>query len=365
MPAQTLEVSFPETSYQLLELQEKGMSTHYRSKFLRIMSGVLLLASLGGSQAYASCSVANSEAPAIKNLGEILHTYTFTKARYATGGVGLRNRRAGVIEMSGLPAGLFASRALLYWAVITMGPPATNAGKLKVQRLSPDPPASNVQQFVGTAIATGAVPCEWAAFGDRITVYRADVTTGATGVAQGNGMYKVYFTPNAAGSTGGDDPWSVTVAPLWEGASLVFIADGPDTVSIYDGIAGATFNSNAGLAYQLVLPGATNGPTVLFDEIGADGQHGNASRVAVPTMGNERTQVNTAATTFIAAGPGSSYYDSDWNGNAALPATELWDDSGHQVPVGANTTALFVQIDNGFTGAGDCLTPVVNVVQQP
>jgi len=31
------------------------------------------------------------------------------------------------------------------------------------------------------------------------------------------------------------------------------------------------------------------------------------------------------------AGPGSAYWDSDWNGSSGLPVPELWDDTGPDI----------------------------------
>src|SRR5262249_55089090 len=154
-------------------------------------------------------------------------TQTFLNAQYATGGVGLRNRASGGIEISGLTGAYTAN--FIYWAVITQGPPPVNVGRIKVQRLLPPSPGSAVATVTGAPIGvrTNNVPCEWAAVGDRITVYRGSMP--AT-VATGNGTYKVFPIVGAPGNTGGEDPWVVANAPLFEGASIVMIGTGLDNV---------------------------------------------------------------------------------------------------------------------------------------
>lgn len=329
------------------------------SKTLTLIPTFLLLLAAGTTGAQAQ-----------RNLGRYNHTFSYPNSTYTTGGVGLRNRRSGGIEISGLPAGAGIRAAYIYWAVITQGAPPANVGQLKVQRLAPLNPQSAVLNVRGALVTqvgiTGNVPCEWAAYGDRITVYRGDILA----VATGNGLYKVWPISNAAsGNYMGEDPWLPGAAnsPLWEGASIVMVAEvtAATTVSIYDGIAGNTFNSNPGVTYQLQLPAMTSAP-VLFDEIGADGQTGMASRNSILGMSNERTFVNTGINFQVAGppAPGQQCNDSDWNGNTATPVTELWDDAGHTVNVSPNTQFLNILIDNNNTPPGDCLTLVANVVQQ-
>ncbi len=166
--------------------------------------------------------------------------------------------------------------------------------------------------------------------------------------------------PGASGSTGGEDPWTLVVYPLFEGASLVIVGTGTATTSIYDkGLAGKTFLAGNGLAYTLALPVASKGVSALFDNIGADGQTGS-SRTSISTLANEVTTLNGVKI----AGPGSAANDSDWNGSSGLPLPQLWDDTGHNIiaEAGAGTTALNFTIRNSGSGYYDCLTPVANVV---
>ena len=59
------------------------------------------------------------------------------KSSYATGGVGLRNRGAGNISVSGLVGA--PKLTFIYWAVISVGAPPAPATSINVQRLYPIP----------------------------------------------------------------------------------------------------------------------------------------------------------------------------------------------------------------------------------
>jgi len=278
-------------------------------------------------------------------------------AQFGSGGVGLRNRGAGSIAVSGvLPPVQFA---YIYWAVITSGPASAANQKIKLQRLSPTP-ASTVVTITGTNVGTGPSPC-WGTSSDTITVFRGTVPIT---VATGNGVYQVTLLAGASGSTAGGDPWVGTpIFPLMEGASLVIIGTGTGTqrVVIYDqGLSGMTFQGNTGFSYSLLLPIAASGKLTLFESIGADGQQG-VSRLAVKTAANETTVINGVHI----AGPGSNFNDGDWNGSSARPLPQLWDDVGHDITTAtkAGTTSLAVSIGNGGKIPYDCMTPVANVVQ--
>lgn len=322
---------------------------------------IVLIAGAGRASAAdpdttAACLAASSGAPVSPqiNIGPIAPFRIYGSAQYETAGVALRNRRTGAIEMSGVIAPV--QEAWIYWAVITAGAPPATATRIQIQRLSPPAPASANTTLNGVAVGVGPQPCEWA--GTQITVYRALIPAV---VATGNGTYKLTLLNGAGGLTGGENPWAAPqVFPMWEGASIVMIGTGTQQVALYDaGLAGNTFNADAGLAYQLVLPGggAAANTEVYFDEIGADGQHG-LGRVANAAVSAETTTVEGIAV----AGPGSPYNDSDWNGSAGLVLPELWDDAGHRVIIPNNTNVLRVGITNGAFGLGDCLTPVANVV---
>ena len=313
-------------------------------------------------QAYGT--TAHPDAPdlqaAAAALAPIKPIVVIAKSSYATGGVGLRNRGAGNISVSGLVGA--PKLTFIYWAVISIGAPPAPATSINVQRLFPLP-VSPVVNLPGVVVGVGPSPC-WNPAGAAavISVYRAVVPMPA--VATGNGSYQVTLNPGAGGLINGADPWTAPpVFPLWEGASLVMVGNGVGTVSVYDaGLAGNTFAPNPPFNYTLVLPVAAPGVRTLFDNIGADGQHVlGVSRKASQHQSDETTTVNG----FLTAGPGSKYTDSDWNGSSALPVPELWDDTGHDItPATPAGTAALNFVINSALGPADCLTPVANVVEE-
>jgi hypothetical protein len=289
------------------------------------------------------------------NLGNIRPFRVFKNASYGTGGVALRNRGAGGISISGVIAPVQA--AYVYWAVIQ---PNKAASVITMKRLFPG--VAGPANLPGVVVGTGPVPCPWP--GGQITVFRALIPAG---IAIGNGLYEVSLLAGAGGAVNSSDPWTPPILlPLWEGASVVMVGQPslvahPGLVSIYDrGLAGGTFVSGVGLAYNLILPIATPGNRTLIDNIGADGKHVfGASRLAAPAFTSETTTIG--APPF--AGPGSAYWDSDWNGSSGLPVPELWDDTGHDITaLGAAVPNLPVTVSQ--PGGGDCLTPVVNVIEE-
>ena len=288
-------------------------------------------------------------------LGQIRASFRYPNSAYATGGVSLRNRGAGNISVSGLPGPTTA--AFLYWAVITptAAVPAA-ASNIQIQRLFPGASAAVV--IPGVPVGAGPGPC-WLA-GSTVTVFRAMVPLA---VATGNGSYQLTILPGGTGLANGANPWAAPfVTPAWEGASLVLIGPGTGLVSIYDTpLAGRTFV--APLNYSLILPVPTAaGRTLLFDNIGADGQHGFGRNDFNVGIADETTTIGI----LPIAGPGSDYNDSDWNGSSGLPLPELWDDTGHDITAAAppGTNLLNVRITQGGGGVLDCLVPVANVLQQ-
>ncbi len=286
--------------------------------------------------------------------GLLPSTSVFSAAQFASGGVGLRNRGIGAISISGAIRPI--KGAFIYWAVITQGTAPAATRKIKVQRLSPTP-ASAIVTVTGTVLGTGAQPC-WT--GNTITVFKGSVPTA---VASGNGLYQVTLLAGASGSTAGGDPWVTTTLPLMEGASIVIVGTGPTgaKVAFYDsGLAGKTFFGRPGVSYSLTLPIKATGTRTLFENIGADGQHG-LSRTSILGIANELTVING----IRVAGPGSTYNDSDWNGNAATPLPQLWDDTGHDITATTpnQTSVLNVSISNQSQSRFDCMTPVANIVQ--
>ncbi|HEX9903621.1 MAG TPA: hypothetical protein VGA77_01530 [Propylenella sp.] len=285
------------------------------------------------------------------DLGAIDPSKVFENAAFATGGVGLRNRRIGGVEISGVSGGV--KRAFAYWAVITDGPPGPAVRSVQLRRLFPGPPTP-FETISGVAIGTGDSPC-WS--GDRITVYRGAVPKS---VASGNGQYLVKLNNGANGNTDGRDPWASDgslALPLFEGLSLVIISRGNATVAVYDGdFAGAMFFDE--LVYRLKLPvGLAGASQVLFHNIGADGQKGNSLTVFAATA----AEVTTLAGQAI-AGPGSPANDSDWNGAIAGPLPQLWDDTGHDVTAEALQSPTNKTLSLSVQAPDDCLVPVANVV---
>ena len=271
---------------------------------------------------------------------------------YATGGVGLRNQNERSIIISGLPAGSTSVAAFLYWVWLPSGSPPPPLAGMIICRTFPLGPTAGCATLSGTLIAIGGDPC-WGSVGAYI--YRATVPLS---VATGNGNYFVRILPGTGALTDGEDPWDGNVVyPLAEGASLVVVGTGSHTVALYDGIAGLT-SIGTPVSYTLLLPVATSGGTVLWDNFGSDGQVG-VSRTA--TLAAQET---TMIGGFPIAGPGIGAIDSDsdWNGSAGFPLPQLWDDTGHDITAAApqGTTSL----DVAFTSPGDCWNVVGNVVSE-
>ncbi len=274
-------------------------------------------------------------------------------AMVASGGVALRNRPGGGIDIAGLTGP--AVEAWLYWAVITDGPPPESAALIRLERTLPTP--LGPRTLTGTVTGAGATPC-WG--GDRITVYRARVPVW---LAIGNGSYLVILPAGVPGATDGHDPWAGSPLPAYEGASLILIqAGGASTVALYDsGFAGITFIADPGLAVDLVLPAAIAGSALplVMHLVGADGQDGFGGLSNLPTLSGEMTAVNGV----LVGGPGSPRNDSDWNGSAGQPQTKLWDNRAADVTHGKVPGGRRLALAFGQPGGTDCLTPVAVAVQ--
>jgi hypothetical protein len=307
-----------------------------------------------GQPAWGTTDASNAANIRFTNSAGTLEAAAVTAgSQFGSGGVGLRNRGAGSIAISGVVTPVRA--AYIYWAVITKGAVTAANESIMLQRLSPTVGA--VTTIAGTNVGSGASPC-WPQ-GTTITVFRGTVPTT---VATGNGVYQVTLLKGASGSTTGGDPWVGTQkVPLMEGASLVIIGTGTARVVIYDvGLSGQTFAGNTGISYTLTLPIAATGKLTLFESIGADGQQGK-SRLAIASAADETTVINGVTI----AGPSSNFNDSDWNGSSARPLPQLWDDIGHDITAATpkGTTTLDVSISNGGETPPDCMTPVANIVQ--
>jgi hypothetical protein len=323
-----------------------------RSFARRALSTSLVVAS---AAALAGSAVAGSlgtpTAPGIKvtphvtSIPAVGASAVYTAASYGTGGVGMRNRQAGMILVSGVTGK--AKAAWLYWSFLlkpgTTAPPTL---VMKLTRISPGG-TPNTTNLTGILLTTASDPC-WASAGEAI--YRAAVPVN---IAKANGTYQIGFSSVESGSNKGGDPWAGTVYPLGEGASLIIVGTGSQTVAVYDAFA-QTFSGT--LNYTLNLPVAATGGVFNYDSIGADGQTGT-SRSDSSFTDTEKTTINGVQI----AGPGSSInMDSDWNGGAARPIPQLWDNTGHNIVSAApsGTTALNVSI----ASSGDCITPIANVV---
>jgi len=312
-----------------------------------------------GEPSEAAGTAAYGEAPELRAAAAAFAVppMVFPASTYATGGVGLRNRGAGNINVSGLVGA--AKLTFVYWAVISVGAPPVPAQSIQVERLFPVLPAAGPVVVPGVIVGVGPTPC-WGPANAAITIFRGVVPPA---VATGNGSYQLTLLPGAQVIVNGLGPWKAFALPTWEGASLVMIGNGATTVAVYDnGLAGKTFQPFPGaFNYTLVLPKPT-GPTTYWDNIAADGQHVvGAAKLAVTAQSDETTVINF----FPISGPGSDYVDSDWNGSSALPVAQLWDDTGHDISLAApaGTVALNVTV-NSVLAPADCLTPVVNVVQE-
>jgi hypothetical protein len=280
-------------------------------------------------------------------LDQINPFKTYTNASYGTGGVGLRNRGAGVIEVSGVTGRV--QDAYLYWAILFNTPqPDKWLYHVQLTRVIPWGTILPIN-LEGTLIGIGADPC-WGSTG--IAVFRARVPKS---IAIGNGAYGVEV---ASGRVDGSDPWLTSlVFPLAEGASLVIIGTGTYTVGIYDtGFTASTFQTT--YTYTLNLPGTVT-TDALWDNIGADGQTGGGSPGGARDDNAETSLETTTINTVLISGAGGVDNDSDWNGSSGFPVPELWDDKGHDIfsAVSSSTTAEIT-----FSANDDCLTTVANVL---
>jgi len=283
---------------------------------------------------------------ATTDIGRINPSFTFTNASFGTGAVGLRNRGEGGIAISGVTAPI--KRAFAYWAVVTDGPPTVAASNIYMKRGVANGPFTNI---AGVPIGTGASPC-WR--GDRTTVFRATLPLS---LANGNGLYLILLRPGANGSTKGENPWVASVPPLFEGVSIVLIGTGTSTVSVYDSrLAGKMFFNN--FAYQLTAPvSVTNATEILFHDIGADGQGGVGVEDIAATAG-EITALNGRRI----AGPGSPAGAGNWNGNAATPLPQLWDNNTHDVTGPAHAGSSPTVMPFVITAPDDCVVTVANIL---
>lgn len=290
----------------------------------------------------------------------------YQNAGFASAGVALRNRGAGTIALSGVNGDIQA--AWLYWAVITKGTPKKANTSVKLSSFFPAPGGATIT-VDGSVIGSGPSPC-W--LGDTTTVYRGAVDTSILSAGHGNGLFQITLNKGASGVTDNSDPFAVlkngkpnSPLPEMEGASLVVVGSGSGTVAIYDeGFAGQMFIASSGFGYSLTLPlNPKRASTVLFAEIGADGQLFSGDLNPDPGIANKLTTINGVPV----AGTGASDPLPDWDGLVGVPLPQLWDDSEHDVTTAAagGSAAMAVQISGGAAASGgsDCLVTVANVVE--
>lgn len=285
----------------------------------------------------------HSLAKAKFNLGKVDAAFTFSNAAFGTGGVGLRNRREGGIGISGVSGSV--KKALLYWAVITQGPPNSTASRLLVKYGGGN---GKFVQVNGKAVGSGASPC-WT--GDQTTVYRGTLPSS---LAKGNGLYIIRVDGQSGANFSGVSPWDSSEPPMFEGASLIFVGAGESTVAIYDkGLSGQMFYDS--LSYKIVSPtGLSQADQILFHTIGADGQSG---------VGVEQVAETSAEVTLLnnrrVAGPESGN-EGDWNGGAATPLPQLWDNRTYNITAAAKAGSGNLAFE--VRAPDDCLVTVANIL---
>jgi hypothetical protein len=287
-----------------------------------------------------------------RNIGVIPPRAVYSQAGYATGGAALRNVASGGLTLSGTFA-LPVKQAFLYWAYLLK--PGAIAPVSDLIGFCAWNAAACINNVKGALIATGADTC-WGS--DGLAVFRADVTP-LVAAAGGLGSYRVNVNPTLGFSTSGQDPWAGPIVfPAMEGASLVAIGGGAQTVAVFDtttsggpSLTGQTFYSQLG--YALPLPNSVAVTPVLWDNIGADGQIG-ASRT--PLVANETVTINGVQI----SGSGSVVEDSDWDGGSGWPLPQLWDDTGHDITRAAPPATPALKVLH--QSAGDCLSTIANVV---
>jgi hypothetical protein len=250
---------------------------------------------------------------------------------YVAAGVGLRNRGAGTIALSGIPAGATVHSAYLFWSVLggAAEPANFKNGRFKGSAIT------------GLRVGSGGSPC-W----NSVTTgyaYRANVTSLVTG----NGNYAL--SGFASGVATGADPFSTAeIPPLAEGASLVVLyskASYPLTrVTISNGYG--LVSTATGLTTTMPFGFAATNPVgqVRTTFIGADGQR------------------NFAEPASTINGVGVS--QADWDGtDRPVPAYSqgnLWDtDTVNTVNlVKPGNTSATVKV----AGGPDCLVWVAQVL---
>lgn len=287
------------------------------------------------------------------NIGVVNPAFTYTFASVGSGGVGLRNRPGGSIDVSGVTKP--ARAAYLYWTIISSGALSARQKLISIQRTLPsETPYSWVS---GVIVGQGISPC-WG--GDRITVLRAAIPVS---IANGNGSYAIRLPTGVPGVVDGSDPWQRAQRPHFNGASLVIVGAGSASVAIYDnGLSGRTFFMDTGITYSLSITSAyAQSSTLRLHQISSDGQDQYFLAPNNQRISSEITFVNNVRI----SGPGSSSHDSDWNGAAGGPIAQLWDNTISEIGRYVSSTSTRVNmrvVAPRISGVSDCVTPVANVL---
>jgi hypothetical protein len=248
---------------------------------------------------------------------------------YTASGVGLRNRGAGSIYVSGVPSGAKVVEAYLYWTILGNRESSSfAAGTFKGLPIR------------GIKVGQGGSPC-WAGTTTGYA-YRANVGSYVTG----NGWYSLKGF--ASSRHDGADPFKTSAAaPLAEGASLVVVYDKP-SYPLTQVVVANGYGMTTGGAMTTSLPFgfAASNPVGEFRTtfIGADGQ-ANASEPF--------SKVN-----------GGDVFPPDWDGtDRPIPRYSqgnLWDTDtisfGRLVHPG-DTSARF-----SVDGGPDCISWVAQVM---
>lgn len=263
---------------------------------------------------------------------------SFTRAEHVANGTTLRDRTSGTIQLRGVPASRNLLAAYLYW----------NFSDASATGPATSPALFNGNAVLGTKTADNADPC-WGRTGNH--TYRATVTAFIPATNPNQDYVVVTAT---SGSTAGRNPWLTSPAApatLQEGATLVVIFRGAtgSAVVIYDALSGTEFSTS--LTATLVHPFSLSGAG-LYTMSGADGQRGAGHS---NFLSNEAGFFNGAAISG-----GATIVASDWDGSAGWPLPQLWDVHTHIVSFisgfpGSSTV--------DYTSPGDCLVPVVFVLQ--
>lgn len=331
----------------------KGESTMNKRIIVLAFTLVVSMMVFQAGSAFAAQGAADKDVEALSQRDDVLKnvepSFRFLDVKHVANGIAMRNKKAGHIHLRGIPVGSKIVKALLYWNYsdgFAVGAP-TSLARFGVECAK--------KLIKGSKVADSADPC-WGLVGNH--TYRADVTAIVAIAAIPAGTPNLNFrfqTLEAGVSDTGVNPWTTLPASkLMEGATLVVVYTGPTTVGssvfIYDALSGSMFTGVG--TFNLFHPAP---PSVLglFTMSGADGQRGFGHD---NVLSGETTTFNGA---LIAGGVApAAAPSSDWDGSAGWPLVQLWDVHTHRVDKIAGVFENVV-----YTSPGDCLVPVVFVLQ--